>query len=157
MLDDGVVMETGLARMVLDFTPKVEDKRIEHQDSNFTKLLAMLDKHIRLSNEKINEVSIKIVTKYEFLGLEKQVDNTWAAVFSPIFWLSRSDFSFESVGYDREDGVFVPMTEITGCVQEKLPIPEIVEIKASQINVFHESVIDRGSIWVIKEDIESLL
>lgn len=151
MLNDGVVMEAKLARLVFGLTPVTSRETINFGDKDFNHLLTIWDKDTRLSRENKEGVVLRIDIEYQFVGIDTRPSGGFVAVFQPRFLVNRSDMKWESITFEKgREEIFDDLVKIFKRDVVEFDIPDIVEIKTAWISVIPGKLVERDSVWIMK-------
>lgn len=152
MLNDSVVMEASLARLVFGLTPINSREMIYFGDKDFNQLLTIWDRDTRLAKENKEDVILKVDIKYQFVGIDTRPNGGFVAVFQPMFLVNRSDMKWESVIFEKgRDEFYNDLVKIIRRDVVELDIPDIVEITTAWISVIPGKLVEGNPVWMIKE------
>ena len=148
--NNSVVMEAELGRLVFGLIPENTSKVMTNQDKSFNQILAAV---CVVSNEskKDVDISLRIMTEYQFVGLGIRPTGGYTAVFQPRFWIYRSDRDWEGVSFETGKILFNELTEFTKNKVVETDIPDIEEMKTQWISVMSGRLVDAGSVWRIRK------
>lgn len=151
MLNDAVVMEVSLARLVFGLTPVTSRETINFGDNDFNQLLIIWEKDTRLSKENKQDVVLRIDIEYQFVGIDARPSGGFVAVFQPRFLVSRSDMKWESIIFEKgREGFYDDLVKMLRRDVVEFDIPDIVEIKTAWISVLPGKLVERDSVWIMK-------
>ena len=140
MIEQPIVMEAELGRLIVGLKPKSVKKVFTVKDKSFYQILWILAVEGRVEKERHNNISIEVAVEYSFRGLNRLPTGGFVAVFDSKIWVcpteNGSDSGWSVEQFRLYDRFHRDLNNIMGTTpMAEVDIPDIEEVNLVCVDV----------------------
>lgn len=155
MIEQPVVMEAELARLISCLTPPSVKRLFTVKDEGFYDVFYFLGIPTPFDEKRYPNISFEIAAEYTFQGLKNLLTGGWVAIYYSNIWVcpteNGSDSGWSVEKFHRYDRFYGELNRMLKVAEETAAdVPDLEQVSLLRIDVSDQRLVEDTKYWRIR-------